>query len=87
MGQGTGAQGAGIKLSQARLQALWAQCADLLEQPLPDQEAEGEDPSPEEQAALQRKLAALNGFGRIALQQVRSSAHRRLQQGSPCRPG
>lgn len=74
--QGTQGQGAGLKLSQSRLQTLWGQCQDVLEQPGMDGEEEGpeealqQESTPEQQAALQRKLAALNTFGRIALQQV-----------------
>ena len=47
---------------------------------MPEQGSESEDASLEEQAALQRQLAALNGFGRIALQQVGLSAYCGIEQ-------
>lgn len=76
--QGTSAQQAGIRLDSRRLQAFWGQCETLLEwapeelEEDEDEEAAAEKPPT---AAVQRQLAALNGFGRIALQQVSPQLH------------
>ena len=78
LGQGTPAEKAGIRLGVPLLQGFWDQCQAILELPLPDlmdgsAAAEGsqQNAAPlEARAALQRKVAALSGFGRLALQQV-----------------